>query len=98
MEENKQIAPIDPAMFLETEDALQQFRERGSSITDFSPFGKDPLDGNLEMQQEREAQFYRQYPDFGLFFYNVVNGDYTLFREGLLFFLDINIQLLHQIK
>ena len=49
------------------------------------------------MQQEREVQFYRQYPDFGPFFYNVVNGDYTLFREGLLFFLDINIQLLHQI-
>ena len=93
MQRNNQVVRIDPYLVLESEDALQLFETNGGNITLFSPFGKDPFDDHPEVAQERESKFLEQYPDFGPFFYSVVNGDYKLFREGLLHFIDISKQL-----
>ena len=46
---------------------------------------------------QRESEFHRRYPDFGNFFHTVVNGDYSLFREGLLHLITISNRLVIQL-
>ncbi len=47
--------------------------------------------------KEREEEFHRRYPDFSPFFRTVVNDDYSLFREGLLFLIDVSNRLESQL-
>ena len=61
-------------------------------LTLFSAFGRDPLEDREDLIKARE-DFFRKYPDFGCFCYTVVNNDYSLFREGLLFFIDVSKRL-----
>ena len=93
MHRNNQVMPLDPALVPEPEDAVQQFEAHGGHLTLFSAFGRDPLEDREDLIKAREEDFYRKYPDFGCFFYTVVNNDYALFREGLLFFIDVSKRL-----
>lgn len=93
MHRNNQVMPLDPALVPEPEDAVQQFEAHGGHLTLFSAFGRDPLEDREDLIKAREEDFYRKYPDFGCFFYTVVNNDYSLFREGLLFFIDVSKRL-----
>ena len=97
MQRNNQTVQIDPSLLPEPVDALQLFKAHGGHITVFSPFGQDPLENHPEHFQERESKFFECYPDFGPFFHSVVNGDYSLFREGLLYFIDTSKQLVAQL-
>ena len=58
-------------------------------ITHFSGFGEDPLVNNTILSHQREVEFHQRYPNFDLFFHKVVNGDDSVFREGLLYFIQI---------
>ena len=93
MHRNNQVMPLDPALVPEPEDAVQQFEAHGGHLTLFSAFGCDPLEDREDLIKAREEDFYRKYPDFGCFFYTVVNNDYSLFHEGLLFFIDVSKRL-----
>ena len=98
MRRNNQAVLIDPSLLPEPADAITRFSAHGGSITLFSPFGKDPLEDHEELCEEREQNFLLQYPEFGPFFHTVVNGEFSLFREGLLFFIDLSQQLEHSIS
>ena len=93
MRRNNQAARITPSLLPEPEDAVQQYEASGGHLTIFSSFGEDPLRDRLDLVNQREAEFLKKYPDFGGFFYHVVNGDHSLFREGLLFLIDISKHL-----
>ena len=87
---NNNAALIDPRLLPDRDDAVQRFESFGGHLTLFSPFGYDPLEDRPDLISQRETEFYRRYPDFGPFFYTVVNGDYLLFHQGLLFLIDIS--------
>ena len=72
---------------------LEEYRQLGGNITVFSPFGEDPLKNRPDLVAIREKSFFERYTGFEQFFYNVVNGDFSLFKEGLLFFIDVTIRL-----
>ena len=55
----------------------------GGHLNLFSPLGEDPLKDRADLICQREAEFFRQYPDFGLVFHSVIDGDCALFRYGL---------------
>ena len=93
MRRNDQTVQVDPRMLPEPSDAVEQFESFGGHLTLFSPFGEDPLQDRDDLVSQREADFLTQYPDFGPFFYSVVNGDYTLFRSGLLFLIQVSKRL-----
>ena len=97
MSRNNQAVKIDSSIIPEPSDALKSFEDHGGHITLFSPFGHDPLESHSNLYQERESKFIDQYPEFGLFFYSVVNGDYSMFRQGLLCFIVISKELEAQI-
>lgn len=93
MVKNNQTVAIDSLLVPDPQVALQQFWSHGGHITEFSSFGYDPLEGNSEFFAQRESRFLEQYSDFGPFFHRIVNGDYSFFRDGLLYFIDMSKQL-----
>jgi hypothetical protein len=90
MRSNYQTAKIDSFAVPEPDNAVQMFEANGGQLTYFSPFGHDPLEQYPELVDERQSTFHSYYPDFAQFFYTIVNNDYSLFREGLLYFIEIS--------
>ena len=93
MASNNQVARIASQVIPSPEEAIKLFEEAGGSLTHFSVFGADPLGDDVIRKQQREVQFHQGYPSFDPIFYNLVNGDDTLFRQGLLLY----IQLTHSL-
>lgn len=93
MDSNNQVAQLNTTDIPSPNEALQEFQNHGGHITTFSTFGHDPLGQRPDMMREREERFYQYYPQFDDIFHNAVNGDYSLFRSSLLFFIDISKQL-----
>lgn len=85
--------PIDDHLLPDGQIAVQRFTECGGQLTCFSPFGHDPLHNDSNLTARRESLFQERYPNFQPFFSTVVNGDYGLFREGLLFFIELSKRL-----
>lgn len=92
MQRNNQTVHIDPNQLPSPDAAVQMFEAQGRHLTHFSSFGQDPLMGHARLVAEREAKFHERYPDFAPFFYSVVNGDNSLFRAGILYFIQISKQ------
>ena len=76
---------------------MYDFEENGGHLTIFSSFGEDPLQRNPYLVAQREMEFYRRYQDFRNFFYTVANGDFVLFREGILYLIAISSNLCTQL-
>lgn len=89
MASNNHTARIDPHLIPLPEEAVRQYEQAGGHITHFSGFGEDPLFNNTILSHQREVEFHQRYPNFDLFFHKVVNGDDSVFREGLLYFIQI---------
>ena len=62
-------------------------------ITEESHFGQDPLVNDAEKCRIREMAFMERYPSFEHTFHNIVNGNDALFKEELLYFMDITYRL-----
>ena len=88
---------IDSHLLPDVESAVHDFEEHGGQLTIFNSFEEDPLKRNSFLITQRESEFNRRYPDFGNFFHTVVNGDYSLFREGLLHLITISNRLVIQL-
>ena len=82
---------VDPRMLPEPSAAVERFESFGGHLTLFSTFGEDPLQDREEMtwSVKEKLIFLTWYPDFGPYFYRVVNVDYTLFHSGLLFLFSV---------
>ncbi|XP_065894563.1 uncharacterized protein [Dysidea avara] len=88
---------IDPTLLPDGDSAVNNFESYGGQLTIFSPFGEDPLRDHPALVTQREAEFHRHHPIFSDFFHTVVNGDFSLFREGILSFIDISKNLSMQV-
>ena len=93
MRENNMAMSVQYTLIPETTDAVQLMESKGSHLTRFSSFGSDPLANRVDLVQQRQDVFFRRYPDFSTFFHTVVNSDYGLFRDGLLYFIQTSMDL-----
>ena len=84
--------PTDSAVVPETQAIVDKFESHGRKLTTFSFFGQDPLQHREDLLHMRDEEFFKRYPDFSAFFHSVVNHDYSIFRDGLLFFIDLSHQ------
>lgn len=84
---------VDPHLVHDASSAVQLFESYGGHLTQFSPFGEDPLANNTNFIHRRETTFMSRYPTFDQFFHSVVNSDHSLFRQGLLFLISLSKQL-----
>ncbi len=83
---------ILPSLLPSVHEAVQLYREAGGGITNEHTFGIDPLSGNLEMQKIRQDSVLQHY-DFNPMFHQLVNGNDSLFKEALLYFVDVTYRL-----
>ena len=93
MDNNNKAKHIADSLVPQPSSAVQQFEGLGGHLTIFSGFGEDPLRNSSQLVTQREMEFTNRYPDFCLFFNRIVNFDSTLFRDGLLFFIDVSKRL-----
>ena len=78
-----------PATLLpDPQQAVQMYRDNDGSLTDPAPYGNDPLAENYHKRQIREQSFVERF-SLETVFHKLVNGDYTPFREAVLFYIDI---------
>ena len=82
MVSNNQVELVNPQIIPSPEEA-------GGHITRFSGFSLDPLANDNSLFYRREIEFHQRYPEFDPFFHKLVNSDDTVFREGLLFFIQV---------
>ncbi|XP_065891603.1 uncharacterized protein [Dysidea avara] len=97
MARNNQTKQIDNTLVPAADEAVRMYEENGGHITIFNEFGQDPLRGRQELLTIRKERFAEQWPSFGNIFHSLVNGDNTMFHDGLLCFINISMQLTAQL-
>ena len=95
MRGNNHAVPIAPHLIPDPDTAVQS--ASGGHLTMFSPFGQDPLRDRADLVSQTESNFLRRYPDYEQFFYTAVNGDFSIFCEGLLHLIDLSKHIESQI-
>lgn len=93
MMENNQAIQVDSRLLPDPDSAVEEYEALGGHLTTFNCFGEDPLINSPALVARRKAEFLNCFPDFSKIFHNVVNGDFYLFREGILFLIGISKQL-----
>lgn len=98
MEHNNQAVRVDPQLVPPTDEAVRQYNNAGGHLTQFSPFGEDPLKDHSNLAYQRVREFHQRYPSFDIFFSSLVNGDDSFFRQGLTHFITLTNILKQQIE
>ena len=93
MVKDNRVKRIDRSLLPTPNEIVQQYRQSGGHITEFCSFGSDPIANNLNKCIVRNTSFSQCYPSFDAIFHQLVNGNETLFREGLLYYIDITYRL-----
>ena len=86
---NNHVAQMNPAVVPTSDQAVQLYQDAGGQLSLFNSFGEDPLALNSTLRQQRDWAFFQRYPTFDNVFYKLANGNDSLFREGLLFFIQV---------
>lgn len=93
MRSNHRAAPVDGQLLSQSQDAIRAFEHAGGHLTLFSNFGIDPLEGRCNLIAGRERLFHERFPDFGPLFHTFINGDSSLFRDGLTYLIGVSVRL-----
>ena len=92
---NNRVAPVNSSALPTVQDALRHYNSLGGALTEPHTFGDDPLNSNQRLQQIRQDLFKERFPSFESLFSSVVAGNHTLFKEGLLFYIETTKRLSH---
>ena len=93
MKQNNQTIFIDPQLVKDPCTILEEYTSLGGNITRFSLFGQNPLKDQPSLATKRDGIFFERYPSFEPFFHSAVNGDFSLFKEGLSFLIYVTTNL-----
>ena len=80
---NDRTRRIDITLLPDGEDAAELYRQSGERSC---LFGIDPIGKNQEMLLIRESSFFEKFNSFSAIFYELVNGDPSKFRNGVLYY------------
>ena len=75
-----------------TRDAVDQHRQLGGKLKEFSPFGTDPLSHFPEKQARREQQYYLRFETDEKLFSDLINGG-QLLKNAVLYFIRLSRSL-----
>ena len=93
MTKNNRAAVVPSSALPTADEAVDAYERAGGRLTHFPNFGHDPLDGYDNLQNARYSGFVSKYPNFESIFSYVANGNDTLFRSGLLYFISLTFRL-----
>ncbi|XP_020911488.1 uncharacterized protein LOC110249211, partial [Exaiptasia diaphana] len=89
MEENKQTVSVAANILPSTTQAVNLYQQRGGTLTHWPEFGRDPLQGNAELETLRSNVFQMDIPNFDTIFHEVVNGNIEAYRNAVTRFRDL---------
>lgn len=90
---NSQVKEINPSLVPTVEEAIILYENAGGKLTHECCFGKDPLQGSVQVIRRRESKFRIENPSFDMIFDNLVSGDGSLFENAVLSFMQITDSL-----
>ena len=91
--QNNQTKHIDHSLVPSADEAGSLYEESGGSLTIFSEYGEDPLAGREDMMRARMERFSEDWPSFENIYHNLVNDDGRFFRDALILYIDLTMQL-----
>ena len=95
MRVNNKASVINPDLILHPQQAIDQYRLKGGSITDPEQHIQDPLFDDPSKMDIRLVSFNKRFPSIDAIFHGVVNGNATMFIDALKFFIDVTFRLSH---
>ena len=93
MANNYQAKGVPPSVVPSKNEAVTAFQAAGGHLTLFSTYGEDPLAADPQKYLMRTQAFESRYPDLSRIFSDLVNGEESLFRSALLFYIDITTRM-----
>lgn len=93
MNQDNRAKKISDNILPTSEAAVHLYRTTTGSLTDPSQFGRDPLESDPSKQCIRENAFNGRFPSFETIFHNLVNSNCSLFKQALLFYIDVTRRL-----
>lgn len=93
MRKSNMAKKISPHILPLPQQAANEYRLNGGTITDPDQDVTDPLFNNSEKIEIRHRSFINRYPSFDIIFQNLVNGESCMFKNGLKFFIDLTFRL-----
>ena len=86
-QEKNRVAKVPARIVLNPDEAISRYHAMGGQLTLVPVFGADPLSPSHKIIRQQE--FSRKYPDSQQIFQAAANGDESLFRDGLKYFMSI---------
>ena len=93
MMRNYKAQKINMSLLPSPELAVQMYTNAGGSLTDPESFGNDPISTLPSKVDIRKAAFVEKFPSLEDMFHELVNGDSSKFKKGLLYYIDITKRL-----
>ena len=91
MQRDNRTRAFTPSLLPPTDQAIQLYESSGGRLSDPTPFGTDPIDG--DRREMRDQAFRRKYPSIDSIFHRLVNGESLIFKQALLFLIDVTRRL-----
>lgn len=95
MQQNNKTKKIPPHMLPALDQATEAYRNNSGTLTDPAPYGCDPLEQDADKKRIRVQAFHDRFPSFEDILHNLVNGHSTVFKQALLFYMDVTHRLSH---
>ena len=86
---NNQVTPISRQNIPSLDQAISAHENNGGHLTPESCYGQDPIIDLPGLQLLRERDFLYEYPNMDAVFQNVLHDNGTIFRQAILFFIEL---------
>ena len=86
---------ISPTLLPDPILAADMYRNGGGRLTDPEPYGLDPIANDLVKEDIRKKAFFDKYDSFDNIFNQLVNERPQMFKEALLFYINVTKRLSH---
>jgi len=93
MMRNNKAQRIDTSALPSPDLAVQMYANAGGRLTDPDLFGNDPISTCPNKVDIRKRTFLEKFPSISDMFHELVNGDSSKFRKGLLYYIDVTKRL-----
>lgn len=72
-------------------EVSQEYTQLGGKITEFSPYGRDPLLHHIQAKESRDRLFFSQYMSFENVAHAIANHQEAVFDQALLHDIDLTL-------
>lgn len=96
---NNKTFQLDSHNLFNTDEAMKHYAQiTGNKLKKVSAFGADPFGDCHNLKQNRLEAYKRHLPSYETIFHNVVNGDYTSFKNAIFFFINFTAQRVDELQ